>query len=258
MDHYYNHAGVAVTAASGDYGYGTIWPAASHHVTAVGGTSLLPASNTRGWDEIAWSGGGSGCSPYETRPSWQHDTGCTQRTVADVAAVADPDAGGVAVYDSYFYGVGWWLSAAQASPHRSSRAFKRWPALQARTHTRRATHTQTAPDYSTSCPVRTHSAVAAPHSFARLGPVTTARPVSEPLTASPPSSKPACDWLPTTPATSVVPPCRARRAPSRRASPPTSAALAAEGRSCHVRPLLSPARVISPLTRVPSVFFAHF
>lgn len=118
LDHYYNHAGVAVTAASGDYGYGTIWPAASHYVTAVGGTSLLPASNTRGWDEIAWSGAGSGCSPYETKPSWQHDTGCTQRTVADVAAVADPDAGGVAVYDSYFYGVGWWVvgGTSVASP----------------------------------------------------------------------------------------------------------------------------------------------
>jgi subtilase family serine protease len=118
LDHYYNHVGVAVTAASGDYGYGTIWPAASHYVTAVGGTSLLPASNTRGWDEIAWSGGGSGCSPYETKPSWQHDTGCTHRTVADVAAVADPDAGGVAVYDSYFFGAGWWVvgGTSVASP----------------------------------------------------------------------------------------------------------------------------------------------
>jgi subtilase family serine protease len=109
LDHYYNHAGVAVTAASGDFGYGTIWPAASRYVTAVGGTSLLPASNARGWDEIAWSGGGSGCSPYETKPAWQDDTGCAHRTVADVAAVADPDAGGVAVYDSYFFGVGWWV-----------------------------------------------------------------------------------------------------------------------------------------------------
>lgn len=118
LDHYYNHAGVAVTAASGDYGYGTIWPAASRYVTAVGGTSLLPASNTRGWDEIVWSGAGSGCSLYETKPSWQHDTGCTQRTAADVAAVADPDAGGVAVYDSYFYGVGWWVvgGTSVASP----------------------------------------------------------------------------------------------------------------------------------------------
>jgi len=106
LDHYYDHPGVAVTAASGDYGYGTGWPAASPYVTAVGGTSLLRASNKRGWAEIAWSGAGSGCSLYETKPSWQHDSGCPRRTVADVAAVADPDAGGVAIYDTYGYG-GW-------------------------------------------------------------------------------------------------------------------------------------------------------
>jgi subtilase family serine protease len=106
LDHYYDHPGVAITVASGDYGYGTGWPAASPHVTAVGGTSLLPASNQRGWAEIAWSGTGSGCSLYETKPSWQQDSGCPRRTMADVAAVADPDAGGVAVYDKYIFG-GW-------------------------------------------------------------------------------------------------------------------------------------------------------
>ena len=99
-DKYYNHPGVVVTAASGDGGYGTIWPSASQYVTAVGGTSLLPASNSRGWDEIAWTGGGSGCSPYEPKPAWQHDSGCANRTVADVSAVADPETG-VAVYDGY-------------------------------------------------------------------------------------------------------------------------------------------------------------
>jgi subtilase family serine protease len=106
FDGYYKHPGVAITAASGDYGYGTLWPSAFRYVTAVGGTSLLPASNARGWDEIAWSYGGSGCSPYETKPSWQTDAGCASRTVADVAAIADPDADGVAVYDSYQTG-GW-------------------------------------------------------------------------------------------------------------------------------------------------------
>ena len=110
LDSYYDHPGVAVTVASGDYGYGTSWPATSPHVTAVGGTSLLRASNSRGWAEIAWSGTGSGCSLYETKPSWQQDSGCPRRTVADVAAVADPDAGGVAVYDTYgFAGFGGWL-----------------------------------------------------------------------------------------------------------------------------------------------------
>jgi subtilase family serine protease len=106
LDKYYDHPGVAVTVAAGDWGYGTSWPASSEYVTAVGGTSLLRASNARGWDEIAWSGTGSGCSVIEAKPPWQSDPGCRNRTVADVAADADPDEGGVATYDTYGWG-GW-------------------------------------------------------------------------------------------------------------------------------------------------------
>jgi hypothetical protein len=47
-----------------------------------------------------WSGAGSGCSAYEPKPSWQHDTGCAKRTVGDVAADADPNTG-LGVYDTY-------------------------------------------------------------------------------------------------------------------------------------------------------------
>jgi subtilase family serine protease len=96
---FYNHPGVAVTASSGDSGFGVEYPAASQFVTAVGGTSLTTASNTRGWTETAWNGAGSGCSTVEAKPSWQHDTGCSRRTVADVSAVADPNTG-VTVYDT--------------------------------------------------------------------------------------------------------------------------------------------------------------
>lgn len=96
---YFNHPGVAITASSGDNGYGVEYPAASRYVTAVGGTSLTRTSTTRGFSETAWSGAGSGCSGYDPKPSWQHDTGCAKRSVADVAAVADPKTG-VAVYDS--------------------------------------------------------------------------------------------------------------------------------------------------------------
>ena len=99
---YYNHPGVAITASSGDGGYGVEFPAASRYVTAVGGTSLTKASNSRGWSETAWSGAGSGCSGYVQKPSWQTDSGCARRTVADVSAVADPNTG-VAVYDSTSY-----------------------------------------------------------------------------------------------------------------------------------------------------------
>ena len=108
---YYNHPGVVITASSGDSGYGVEYPAASKYVTAVGGTSLSTASNTRGWTESVWStssteGAGSGCSAYDAKPTWQTDTGCAKRTVADVSAVADPDTG-VAVYDTYGGDPGW-------------------------------------------------------------------------------------------------------------------------------------------------------
>ncbi len=110
-DTYYNHPGVAVTASAGDSGYGVEYPAASQYVTAVGGTSLTTSATSRGWTETVWgssSGGegtGSGCSAYEAKPSWQTDTGCSDRTNNDVSAVADPNTG-VAVYDSYSEG-GW-------------------------------------------------------------------------------------------------------------------------------------------------------
>ena len=99
---YYNHAGVAVVASSGDSGYGTEYPASSAYVTAAGGTTLNPTSS--GWSEAAWSGAGSGCSSNNAKPSWQTaSTGCLKRAEADVSAVADPNTG-VSVYDSYGYG----------------------------------------------------------------------------------------------------------------------------------------------------------
>jgi subtilase family serine protease len=93
----YNHPGLAITVSSGDNGFGVQFPAASGHVTAVGGTSLVRNSSSRGWGETVWNGAGSGCSTVYAKPSWQHDSLCTMRTVADVSAVADPNTG-VAVY----------------------------------------------------------------------------------------------------------------------------------------------------------------
>ena len=114
---YYNHPGVAITASTGDCGWnctgtfrGTVnssvqYPAASPYVVAVGGTSLT-GSPSAGWSESAWGdsdgGAGSGCSLYESKPSWQQDTGCgSYRTQADVSAVADPLTG-VWIYDSSY------------------------------------------------------------------------------------------------------------------------------------------------------------
>jgi subtilase family serine protease len=96
---HFNHPGIAITVSSGDSGYGVEYPSSSPYVTAVGGTTLNRASNARGWSETVWSGAGSGCSAFEPKPTWQLDTGCGRRTVADVSAVADPNTG-VSVYDS--------------------------------------------------------------------------------------------------------------------------------------------------------------
>jgi len=105
---HFNHPGIAITVSSGDGGYGVEFPAASQYVTAVGGTSLTRASNSRGWSETVWSGAGSGCSAYISKPSWQTDASCSRRTVADVSAVADPNTG-VSVYDTYLHPRGGWL-----------------------------------------------------------------------------------------------------------------------------------------------------
>jgi hypothetical protein len=101
--HYNSHPGVAVTASSGDSGYGTQSPASAINVTAVGGTALT-RGGTRpgGFSEVVWSGAGSGCSTVNMKQAWQSTiNACGNfRGEADVSAVADPNTG-VAVYDSY-------------------------------------------------------------------------------------------------------------------------------------------------------------
>ena len=101
-DRHFNHIGHPITFSSGDSGYGVEYPAASQYVTAVGGTTLRLNSNNTYKSETVWSGAGSGCSVYEPKPTWQKDTGCIRRTVADVAADADPNTG-AAIYDSVLY-----------------------------------------------------------------------------------------------------------------------------------------------------------
>ncbi len=96
-DTHFRHPGIIFTASSGDSGYGAQAPAVYNSVVAVGGTSLQKDNSTRGWNETAWSGTGSGCSVREPKPSWQKDTGCAKRAENDVSAVADPRTG-VAVY----------------------------------------------------------------------------------------------------------------------------------------------------------------
>ena len=93
----YTHPGKAITASTGDSGYGVSFPASSPGVIAVGGTHLVRDASARGWGETAWSSGGSGCSTVYAKPSYQTGALCTKRMEADVSAVGDP-ATGVAVY----------------------------------------------------------------------------------------------------------------------------------------------------------------
>jgi len=102
----FNVGGVAIAAATGDYGYNAkaLWPAILPSVIGVGGTALTSIAPH---SEVAWSGAGSGCSKIYARPPFQHgiDTGCKMRAEADVSADADPYTG-VAVYDT-FHEAGW-------------------------------------------------------------------------------------------------------------------------------------------------------
>ena len=105
-DVHFTHPGIAITASTGDNGYGVSYPAASSRVTAVGGTSLTRGGGNRGWTESAWSGAGSGCSAYVAKPSWQTNAGCARRTVADVSAVADPNTGVAVLFGGLWFTVG--------------------------------------------------------------------------------------------------------------------------------------------------------
>lgn len=91
----YNHPGIAITASTGDSGYGIESPASIPSVIAVGGTTLYTGTNGSYSYETAWNGAGSGCSAIYAKPAWQDvNTGfCTKRAVADVSADADPNSG---------------------------------------------------------------------------------------------------------------------------------------------------------------------
>ena len=104
---YFTHPGVAIVAASGDDGFQPAsFPAVWGSAIAVGGTTLSHSGTA--WVEKAWTGAGSGCSAYITKPAWQHDRHCGMRTTSDVSALADPETG-LAVYDTFGLGAdnGW-------------------------------------------------------------------------------------------------------------------------------------------------------
>jgi hypothetical protein len=93
---------------------------------SVGGTSLVEHKGV--WSSTVWDEGGSGCSKVFSAASWQSSvasfavTGCgSGRSVADIAAIGDPETG-VDVYDSTPEGggalTGWgvWGGTSVAAP----------------------------------------------------------------------------------------------------------------------------------------------
>lgn len=105
---YFDKPGVEYLAGSGDSGYGYAGPPMSlATVVAVGGTSLSKTSS--GYNETVWGGAGSGCTQQVKKPKWQHDPSCSNRTTADVSAVASS----VAEYDSF--SAGGWFSVGGTS-----------------------------------------------------------------------------------------------------------------------------------------------
>jgi kumamolisin len=114
----FNASKVVYFAASGDLP-GTLWPAVSPNVIAVGGTTISRSKSTGNYiSQSAWTSGGGGPSKYEGRPSYQSSISNivgSARGTPDVAAVADPKTG-VWIYDSA--GGGWMVvgGTSVASP----------------------------------------------------------------------------------------------------------------------------------------------
>jgi hypothetical protein len=97
-DSHFNHPGVPVVVAAGDIAAKTFYPAVVPTVISVGGTVLKEDSKSpRGWSETVWPSSSGGCSQYETsKPFWQTDWGCANRTDNDVSADAQL---GISIYD---------------------------------------------------------------------------------------------------------------------------------------------------------------
>jgi hypothetical protein len=87
---------VTYLASAGDGGYGMQDPADYDTVVSVGGTTLSKEGSPPTYSEKVWPDSGGGCSVV-TKPPWQHDPSCSNRTGNDIAAIA----AGVAEYDTY-------------------------------------------------------------------------------------------------------------------------------------------------------------
>src|SRR6266702_866926 len=130
-DSHFVQTGVSFFVSSGDAGLPAEYPSASPNVLSVGGTTLqFSGGNFTG--ETGWSGGGGGCSSYETATAAQSafgqypQVGCGgKRATPDVSLDADPSSG-VSVYDSTRYqGQSGWFTiggTSASSPMWAARA----------------------------------------------------------------------------------------------------------------------------------------
>ncbi len=94
--------GKTILFAAGDGGLPAEYPSAAPNVVSVGGTTLVVSGSTI--QETVWSGGGGGCSVYESATTTQRtfaqygQSRCNgKRATTDFAAIADPTTG-VRVY----------------------------------------------------------------------------------------------------------------------------------------------------------------
>ena len=127
-DAHFTKPGVTYFVAAGDTP-GTSYPAMSPHTVAVGGTAINRHADSGAFvAEVPWKSTGAGASAFEHRPAFQNGVSAivgNARGAADVAAVADPSAGGVWVYDF------------QNSNERPTRAGSPWAGRAPRRHRRR-------------------------------------------------------------------------------------------------------------------------
>jgi len=128
-DSSFAHSGVSFFVSAGDSGLPAEYPSASPNVISVGGTTLTLNSDGSFKSETGWSGGGGGCSAYETanpaQTSFSNGLCGSRRATPDVSLDADPSSG-VAVYDSTSYSgqSGWFVvgGTSASSPMWAARS----------------------------------------------------------------------------------------------------------------------------------------
>ena len=126
---HYQHDGVLITVASGDWSYDNqgypngpppyyapSFPSTIPNVLSIGGTNLTATGGTgRGYSETVWNGTSSGCSIEFAKPAYQTGVSmgsCAMRADTDVAAPAS----GVAAYSGGAWAPGGFSGTSCAAP----------------------------------------------------------------------------------------------------------------------------------------------